>query len=121
MPFLQEGGPIGSIGSGLPAARLVVDRDKVLALKRGFEDELVRVREWLSRNARTLSYVPPPGCDPCSGDASKALGQNGESAIAAIQGYVDQLEKVARALGDIAIAYGLTEDANTRRLERKCR
>jgi hypothetical protein len=119
MPFLQE--DAGPIGAGLPAARLIVDPGKVLALKHGFEDELVRVREWLSGNARTVSFVPSPGCDPCSGDASKALGQNGDSAIAAIQGYVDQLEKVAAALNGIAIAYGLTEDANTRRLERKCR
>ena len=127
MPFLQEGGSVesgfvgGPVGSGLPAARLIVDPGKVLALKRGFEDELVRVHRWLLRNESRLSAVRSPGADPCSGETAEALGQNGDSAVRAAQGYVGQLEKVAGALREIAIAYGLREDENTRRLERKPR
>lgn len=110
MPFVQVG---GEIGAGLPAARLVVEPDKVLALKRGFEDEVDRVREWLWVNGHRLRDVPPPGADPCSKQTVRALGENGQTALDAAWGYADQLKQAAAALGEIARAYGLVEDDNT--------
>ena len=123
MPFLQEGGSAESdyAAAPLPAAQLIVDPDKVLLLKRGVEEERDRVRGWISRNRTRLNSVDPPGADPCSKETAKILAQNGEAALDAASGYVAQLQKMAQALDDIAKAYKLTEDHNTRRLERKPR
>lgn len=123
MPFLQEnGGPTavgGEIGSGLPAARLVVDPDKMPALQRGFEDEAERIRDWLQTNRYRLSDVPPPGEDPCSKATVRALGENGQSALDAAWGCVEQLKQVAAALGEIARAYGVMEEDNTGKFRRE--
>src|SRR2546430_10466098 len=122
MPFLQEGDSVeagfvsGPVGYGLPAAELVVDPNKIIELRNGFENELKRVRDWFMRNQRRLASIDPPGGDPCSGDTAAALGENGQSALDAARGYVDQLEKVAFALNEIANAYGLREQENTRTL-----
>lgn len=127
MPFLQEGDSVesafvgGPVGSGLPPARLIVDPDQVLALKHGFEVERDRVQEWIDRNNERLRQVRTPGDDPCSKETAEALGANGNAAITAAWGYAAQLKKVAEALGEIAKAYGLTEDENARRLGRRTR
>jgi hypothetical protein len=121
MPFLQEGGSVESDYVAAPAARLVVDPGKVLFLKRGFEEERDRVREWIERNRWRLARVPPPGSDPCSDETARILGENGLAAINAAQGYVSQLQKVAETLGEIARTYRLTEERNTQRLESKPR
>jgi len=124
MPFLQAGGSGesdyvgGHAGSGLSTAHLIVDPDKVVALKHGFDAELVRVRKWLVRNNQRLRAVPPPGGDPCSKEAAEALGENGNSAIQAVRGYLEQLEKVSGALNEIVVAYGLTETASAHNLEK---
>lgn len=121
MPFLQEAGSVevgligGRVGSGLTAARLIVDPDKVMALKRGIEEEQRRVREWLLANKNRLSSVREPGTDPCSEESVRALGENGKAALVAAEGYVAQLKNVADALSEIARAYGLTEEENTQR------
>ena len=122
MPFLQEGGSVeagfisGPVGFGLPAAELVVDPDKIIEIKQGFEDELTRVRLWLWRNKQRLLSVDPWAGDPCTGESADAFVQNGLSAIAAAGGYVDQLSKVVAALGEIASSYRLTDDDNARQL-----
>lgn len=115
MPFLQEGSPAESNYIGRQPARLLVAPDKILFVKRGFENEAARIREWIRDNGDKLRHVPSPGADPCSEETVKALGQNGESALRAAQGYVDQLMKVAEGLGEIAQTYGLVEDGNTQR------
>jgi hypothetical protein len=121
MPF-KEGGSVesdfvaGQIGSALPLARLVVDPDKVLSLKHGVEEERDRVRDWLYANRWRLHDVPQPGTDPCSGDACTTLGENGQSAVHAAEGYVAQLGNVAAQLDEIAKAYRLTEEDNTGKL-----
>lgn len=118
MPFLQEGGSSeadvmgGPVGSGLPAARLVVDPEHVLALRDGIEQECARLEAWLVDNRSKLNVVPPPGADPCSDESAKALGENGGAAEKAAWGYVKQLRSVADALGEIADEYRLTEDEN---------
>ncbi|HEV2783370.1 MAG TPA: hypothetical protein VGX25_28640 [Actinophytocola sp.] len=113
MPFLQDGAATGEIGSALPPARLIVDPDKLLILKRGFEDECDRVNKWIYDNGGYLRVVSPPGADPCSEGTAAALGRNGTAAIEAANGYLLQLRMVAEALGEIARDYGLTEDGNT--------
>jgi len=124
MPFLQAGGSGesdyvgGRAGSGLSTAHLIVDPDKVVALKHGFDAEQLRVRKWLLRNNDRLIGVPAPGGDPCSKEAAAALAENGRSATAAVRGYLDQLEKVSGALNDIVVAYGLTETASAHNLEK---
>lgn len=122
MPFLQDGGSVeanlvGSrAGSSLPPARLVVDPDQILALKHGIEQEQLRVKEWLVANGHRLNTVRQPGTDPCSGESAGALGENGEAAVRAADGYVVQLGRVVDALGEVARGYRLMEDKNTGRL-----
>lgn len=120
MPF-EEGGSVesdlvgGRAGSAIPLVSLVVDPDGVLILKQGIEQELGRVLEWLATNGKWLNTVPRPGADPCSAEAAAALSENGEAAMRAAKGYVQQLGKVADELGTIAHAYRLMEDGNTGR------
>jgi hypothetical protein len=115
MPFLQEGQsaePSGEIGSGLPPATLVVQLDKILFLKRGLEDERAEIDRFISNKGWALSAVPPPGADPCSEGVAEALSQNGQAALEAARGYVDELTNLINSLDETAKAYGLTEDAN---------
>lgn len=125
MPFLQEDGsvetnpPAGRIGSALPLAQLVVDPQQVLTLKHGIEAECARVDTWLTDNRYRLQRVQRPGTDPCSEEIAQALAENGQAAVDAASGYVTQLGNVAQALGDIAKAYGLTEEESSRRFPRE--
>lgn len=116
MPFLQEGDaaePSGQIGSGLPPAKLVVQPDKVLFVKRGFEDERAEVDRFIRNKGHMLNAVGPPGADPCSEGVAEALSQNGQAALDAAQGYADELTNVINALDEVARAYGLLEETNT--------
>lgn len=122
MPFLQEGdsaGPLGKIGSGLPPAKLVVQPDKVLAVKQGFEKERDKVQRFLLYKGHMLAAIPPPGADPCSEGTVEALGQNGQSALEAAQGYVDQLNAIINSLDNTARAYGLQEQTGEDRFKRE--
>ncbi|MFL6140381.1 MAG: PE domain-containing protein [Labedaea sp.] len=115
MPFLQEGAPAepgGEIGSGLPPAKLIVQPDKILFLKRGLEDERDKIRSFINHKGRMLSSVPPPGTDPCSEGLAEALSQNGQAALDAATGYVDELSNIIDALDETAKAYGLVEESN---------
>lgn len=115
MPFLQSsaaefvGGPVGT---GLPVARLIVDPEQVLALRQGIEQEYRRVEKWLYDNHPRLNTVPPPGTDPCSDGSAEALGENGQAAVDAAWGYLNQLRSVVDALSEIAHDYRLAEDEN---------
>ena len=121
MPF-KEGGSVesdlvgGRVGSGLPAARLIVDPEQVHALRDGIEQERVEVEKWLVANIRKLNYVPRPGTDPCSKESAEALSENGQAAVEAAQGYVQELRRVVQALGEIAHEYRLMDDESAGRL-----
>ena len=113
MPFVQGDGsaePSGPVGSGLPPATLVVQPDKILFVKHGFEDERDALRSFINHKGRMLSSVPPPGADPCSEGVAEALGQNGQAALDAVAGYVDELTNIINSLGEAAKAYGLVEE-----------
>jgi hypothetical protein len=115
MPFLQEGEsaePGGEIGSGLSPATLIVQPDKILFLKRGLEDERDAILSFITKKGRMLSSVPPPGTDPCSEGVAEALSQNGQAALDAATGYVEELTNIIDALGETAKAYGLVEESN---------
>ena len=116
MPFLPAGEsaePLGQIGAGLPAATLVVQPDKVLHLKHRFEDRLAKVSMFMRDERENLVNVPPPGADPCSEGGVKALGRNGQSAIDALDGFINELTNVIDALGEAARTYGLVDESNT--------
>jgi PE family protein len=121
MPFLQEGGsaaPLSKIGSGLPPATLIVQPDKVLALKHDFEQELGKVHQFITQKGHLLATIPPPGADPCSEGTVEALGQNGQSALDAATGYVRELTNIINSLDEIARAYGLLEETGADRFKR---
>lgn len=123
MPF-KEGGSVesdlvgGRVGSGLPAARLVVDPEQVRALWDGIEQERVEVEKWLLANFHKLDFVPRLGTDPCSKESAEALSKNGQAAVEAAQGYVQQLRNVAEALAEIAHEYRLMDDEGAGKLGR---
>ena len=115
MPFVRSSEAevvVGPVGTGLPAARLIVDPEQVLALRHGIEQEHRRVAKWLYDNHSRLNSVPPPGVDPCSDGSAKAIGENGQAAVDAAWGYVKQLRSVVDALSEIAHEYRRTEDEN---------
>lgn len=113
MPFLEGDEPSGRIGSGLPPATLVVAPDKILQLKRRFEDRREKVFAFMLGEAENLLVVPPPGADPCSEAGVEALGQNGQAAMDALQGFVSELTDAIDALEQAAHLYGLVEESNT--------
>jgi hypothetical protein len=115
VPFVRGGDsaePSGQIGSGLPPATLVVQPDKILFVKRGFEDERDRIRSFINDKGHLLADVQPPGADPCSEGVVQVLGQNGQSALDAARGYVDELTNIIQSLDDAARICGLAEQAN---------
>ncbi|HET9143231.1 hypothetical protein [Actinophytocola sp.] len=115
VPFVQGGDsaePSGQIGSGLPPATLVVQPDKILFVKRGFEDERDRIRSFINDKGHLLVDLRPPGTDPCSDGVVDVLGKNGQSALDAARGYVDELTNIIQSLNDAATDYGLVEQAN---------
>ena len=117
MPFLKdEGGteqPLGEAGSTLPAATLVVHPDQVLQLKRRLEDRRDKIVKFIEDERDNLTHVPPPGADPCSARVVQAFGKNGQEALEATQGFVNELNKVIDSLDEAARMYGLVEESNT--------
>ncbi len=113
MPFIESHDTSGAIGSGLPTANMIIAPDKILALKRGFEDRRAIVQEFMTFEGRNLADVRSPGADPASEGGAEVLGRNGQTALDATQGYIDQLTKVIDALDASARQYGLVEDTNT--------
>lgn len=100
-------GPEGESGQQLG---MIVDPDKLLQLKAGFEAERDRIATWLRDNRERLINIDPPGNDPCSSDAMAVFGRNGDSAIAKAEDYVQRLTTVAQKMHESAVAYGLIED-----------
>lgn len=92
--------------------RMIVDPAKLTQLKKGIDEERDRVREWLFNNLDQMTYIDPPGNDPCSRDAMDVMGQSGQSAIDKCQLYVGRLAQVADKLQESSAAYELTEDHN---------
>jgi hypothetical protein len=122
VPFVQRGGsaePTGVIGSGLPPATLVVQPDKILFVKRGLEDERDTILTFIRDKGRLLTSVPPPGADPCSEGVAEALSQNGQSALDAAKGYVEELTNIIDSLDETAKAYGLVEESNADKFGRE--
>lgn len=116
MPFVAADGssePLGPVGSGLPAATMVVHPDKILQLKRRLEDRRDKVSDFLRGELDRLVDVPSPGADPCSKGAAEALGQNGRTAMVALEGFVSELTSAIDALYEAARLYGLVEESNT--------
>ncbi len=113
MPFIESHDTSGAIGSRLPAANMIIAPDKILALKRGFEDRRAIVREFLNIEMTILVDVRPPGADPASAGAAEALSENGQTALDATRGYIEQLTKIIDALDASARQCGLVEDTNT--------
>ncbi|MGH3859421.1 PE domain-containing protein [Actinokineospora sp.] len=89
-----------------------VEPDKILALKRRFEDRREIVREFIDLKRDALVSVRPPGTDPCSEKTVAALGENGASALDAARGYINELTAVIDSLSEAARTYGLVEDNN---------
>jgi hypothetical protein len=119
MPFLQvdqTGDPLGKIGSALPPATLVVQPDQVLRLKHRLEARREQLREFMRYRKQDLVNVPPPGTDPCSARTVEALGRNGQSALDAAQGFLDELGAVVASLDEAVRLYSLTEESNADRL-----
>lgn len=115
MPFVAADGasePLGAVGSGLPAATMVVDPDKILQLKGRLEDRREKVIAFMTNERRNLAVVPSPGTGPCSEGAAEALGQNGQLAMDALNGFVTELTNVIDVLNESAQLYGLVDEAN---------
>lgn len=106
------------MGAGLPVATMRVEPDRILELKRRFEDCRSKVADFVYANRDRLASIPPPGADPRSAKTVAALGANGESAVRAAQGYLDQLSAVVASLSEMARAYAGAEDENRQALTR---
>lgn len=120
MPFLQDDSsaePLDKIGAGLPPATLVVEPGKVLALKQGVEKERDKVQQFITYRGHLLASIPPPGSDPCSEGTVEALGENGQSALDAATGYVEQLTNIINSLDETAQTYGLQEATSADRFK----
>lgn len=111
MPFVQPGEP----GAEQPSqpARLIVEPDKILALKAGLEARRDKIQRFIDDKGDNLRYIPPPGDDPRSKLAVAQLGANGQSALDAAQGFADALTGIVEQLEETARAYGLMEEHNT--------
>jgi hypothetical protein len=109
MPFIQDGGAGGAIGSGLGLATLHVDLDQVVALKAELEAIRDEADEYVSAKREAL-MVRPLGADPISSDTAEVFTQNGHTAIRAARGYVEELTRVVEALERTAMAYGMVEE-----------
>jgi|SRR4051794_14588642 division protein CdvB (Snf7/Vps24/ESCRT-III family) len=92
--------------------RMLVDPDKLERLKKGLEDEVGVIRDWLRVNIKQLTWIEPPGLDPCSQDTVKVMGQHGAVAVDKSQAYLARLQMVAEKLHESAVAYGATDDHN---------
>jgi hypothetical protein len=92
--------------------RMLVDPDKLLQLKKGLEDELGVVRDWLRTNFEQLTSIEPPGLDPCSQDTVGVMGQVGTIAIDKGRAYAARLQMVAEKLHESAVAYGVADEHN---------
>jgi hypothetical protein len=92
--------------------RMLVDPDKLERLKKGLEDEVGLIRDWLLVNTKQLTSIEPPGLDPCSQDTMKEMGQRGLIAVDKGQAYITRLQTVAEKLHESAVAYGATDDHN---------
>ncbi len=110
----------GTDGSGGPG-RMYVDPGKLMQLKKGIEDELARIRDWLYANADQLRIIKPPGLDPCSQDTVGVMGQVGQTAVDKGDAYVNRLRTVAAKLHESAATYGVTEDHNAAAFRREPR
>jgi PE family len=122
MPFLQvdqSNDPLGKIGSALPPATLFVHPDQVLHLKHRLEARRLKIRDFMLAEGDKLVSVPPPGTDPCSARVADALGQNGETAVEALQGFADQLDNAINSLDEAARMYGLLEESNIDRFRQE--
>jgi len=92
--------------------RMIVDPAKLTQLKKGIEDEVTQVREWLKANRDPMTKIDAPGHDPCSVDTMGVMSQNGLTAIDKANAYLVRLKMVAEKLNESALAYGVTEDNN---------
>jgi hypothetical protein len=122
MPFLQVDeteDPPGKIGSALPPAILVVQPDQVLRLKHRLEARREKVLDFIRVETDKLTNVPPPGADPCSARVAGALGQNGQAAVDAMSGFVDELTRLIDSLDEAVRLYRLVEESNTNTLGRE--
>ncbi|GDY33963.1 PE domain-containing protein [Gandjariella thermophila] len=115
MPADGQRQPIPGAGG---ADKMIVQPDKVLALKKELEDARNRVRDFLQDKADYLR-VPPMAADPVSKDASGAFTATAETAVRVAWAYVAQLSNTIDGLDQAAKAYNLAEDTNTSTFNRQ--
>ncbi|GGM75622.1 hypothetical protein GCM10012275_52900 [Longimycelium tulufanense] len=120
MPFVAAGpGAAGALpDGGGGTAKLKVQPDRVLDLKRELEDVRDEVRTFLRNEAEGL-WVRPQGADPVSLDAAKTINENAQTAVEVAWAYVERLTNVIDALDHAAKTYGLVEDTNTTNLQQR--
>ncbi len=115
MPFWAEG---AESAPPSPAARMVVDPDNIMRLKKRLEDRRDILRDYLRRRRGAAFTGRPPGSDPCSARNAEVFTDNGKAAAEALDGFIDALGKTIDSLHASAVAYGLAEEDNVNRFRR---
>lgn len=112
MPFWEEG---AESAPPSPAARMVVDPDNIMRLKKRLEDRRQLLRDYLTSKGETLFTGRAPGSDPCSERNAEVFTDNGKAAAEALAGFIEALGATIDSLHASAVAYGLIEEDNTDR------
>lgn len=97
---------------GYAASSFSIEPQAIPALRNSLMEIYHRVETFL-RTKRHLLMMQPLGSDPASVETAKRHNANAKSALAAAQGYADQLMNVVHALDQQAERYHVTEAANT--------
>ncbi|WNV82081.1 PE domain-containing protein [Umezawaea sp. Da 62-37] len=106
MPFQSAvDGPSSPAG----AAVMRVEPDQVLRLMRELEDIRGDAQHFVRYEAAAMTPAPM-GADPVSADVAAAVGRTAETAIACMNGFIEQLNAVIEALARTVRQYGLADE-----------
>ena len=115
MPFWEEG---AEPASSSPAARMVVDPDNIMRLKKRLEGRRDILATYLLDNRYAVFTGRAPGTDPCSERNAEVFTDNGKAAAVALTGFITTLDETIGSLHASAVAYGLVEEDNVDRFRR---